>query len=272
MGGLPSQRRYAASGHTLAYHGSLRKREARLYIAKCWRDFTGMPSIPSDRHYYMLPGPMGHAGVLYEGSELRQLEAEGLFKASQVRCVERLCGVHDENVRAVKAHYPKDARPTMLLGDIVEQLGLALADGDLRASIVSLDTINEAVPGIDLLRRTFNFLNHIDGPTMVTWNVISARRFPRAGRYPWDVNDCDKPGLKVLSYLGRALIEHPGFLDAYRHGWDQYPEGLTTFKACRYDGSSRNGNTLMTTYVFVRRKKACVDFCRCPVLCVRRGS
>jgi len=54
--------------------------------------------------------------------------------------------------------------------------------------------------------------------------------------------------------------------DAYRHGWDMFPEHGHQHVAYRYE-NRKNKATQMTTYVFVRRRAACNDECGCGDEC-----
>ena len=256
--------RYVARGHSLAYHASSKKLDARRFIAECWRAVAGQSSIPQDRQYWTLCGRMAPNGILQEGSELCQLEALGLFQPSQFVGVERMARWQTENQQAVRQRYAPSGQPVLLSGDIIDALQTYQVAGKLAASIINLDTPNEACPSnVPLLWRTLNFLNHVDGPTMVVWNAISWRQFPRTGRYPWDAQDESAHGGRVLGYVRDTLCKDMRFAEAYRHGWDMFPEGAKAYRAARYDGTSTRSQTEMTMYVFVRRRRACKDGCKC---------
>lgn len=249
---------YQPRGHEKAYFSDDKKQEARHFITRCWQDFSGRLEIPGQ--YWTLCGPMTRQGALQEGSELRQLEQDGLFQPVQFIGVEQREEVHRANEQAVAAAYPRNAHPALHHGDIIDVLHQYHRRKKLAASIVHLDSINELRAATTLLWRTLNILNHIDGPTMVVWNVISGRRVPKHISYPWDRRDQDTLKGRIVGYVGEYLMGEPVFRDVYRHGWDMFPDAMQTFTSCRYEGSRA---TQMTMYVFVRRRKACKDNCQC---------
>ena len=255
--------KYRATGDTRAYSACPKKRKARQFVVDCWRAFSGSPSIPPGRQYLTLCGPMTASdGRLASGCELRQLESVGFCKPEQVIAAEIQRATYEANRRAVERAYPKSARPTLICGDILDVMRAYQRDGRLAASVVYLDTISEAGNAVPLLRSTLNVLNHIDGPTLVAWNVISERLCPRMVAYPWDVHDTGMRAA-VADFIHDLLTKDELFREFYRHGWDMFPEGDSeggAFGGARYEPSTA---TQMTTYVFVRRRKACGDDCGC---------
>jgi len=204
---------------------------------------------------------MAESGVFHEGSELSQLIAEGLLQPAQFVGVERNQAGHEANLRAARLQ-PSSEQPIFYQGDIIDALHAAHYSGKLAADVVNLDTTSEAQTAVPLLARALNILNHIDGPTMVAWNVITGRFWPRHRGHPWDATDHDTRG-HAAGYLRDLLLQNSLFRESYRHGWDMFPEGAPSFRACRYDGAHANSKTQMTMYVFVRRRRACGEDCGC---------
>jgi len=243
-------RAYQPRGHSRAYVDET-KQQARSFIVSCWRGFSGQSSIPGQ--YVTLCGPLADHGVLREDAELRQLEAEGLYKPSQFVGVNYDDDLQVANSRAVAAHYAPSDRPLLLTGDIIDVLHDLHSQRRLDASIIYLDTTSLLHAAAPLLWQTLNILNCFSGPRLVAWNMISGRHVPQNVVYPWDRQDGDTLSGRIAGYTGEHLRSLPGFNEAYRHGWE-------LFRSCRYESPK----TQMTTYVFARNRKACADACRCP--------
>lgn len=234
------------------YEGDPNKKEAQQLIVDCWNAFSGRSSIPKDSQYWTLCGPLSHNGSLRQGSELR-LEKKGLFAPKQFIGCEMLKAVHAANLRVVSDSYDSLNRPILEEGNIIDTLQRYQNEGNLRASLVNLDTISELVAATWLLWKTLNILNQIDGPTMVIWNFITGRGIPKRIATPWDENDSDHRG-RPTAFVRDHLLTNTAFREAFRHGWGLLP----SIPAMRY-----GFKTQMSTYVFVRTRKACGDFCKC---------
>jgi len=200
-------------------------------------------------------------GSLDPRNELYQLSNEGLFSLDQFIGVDVDSTALEANVSAMRLTFAdQGSRPRLHHGDIVDVLWDYEHRGELRASVVNLDTISEGPNSIGLLRSTLNVLNHIDSPTMVVWNVISARLAPRNVVYGWDHLDGRRSTSNVKDLIKERLMSDSLFYQFYQHGWDMFPEDSVDFNGLRYESSKA---TQMSTFVFVRRLKSCKEGCAC---------
>lgn len=214
-----------------------RKREAReVTIIEVYRSIFDREALPLDRQYWTLCGQMVDAGTgLFQPfCELRHVVTQGLVSPHQFVGVELNAEIHALNKSVGERTYSKGAGPTFINGEITRVLDENLGRGTLYAEVVNLDLICEPKEGVKILSRTMDILNHIDGPTMLVWNVILSRTWPLKRTHTW-------------SEVAEALNEDSLFRSARPHGWSQFEEKVFPY------GGTGNSSTTMGTVVFIRR-------------------
>lgn len=244
---------YDPTGHKRPYYAYPQKQLAGLYIRSCWQAVSGAAAVPAGREYWTLCGPMSCDGVLQSGSELERHCAAEFLHPSQFVGVEYKTEIQEENWRAVQKVYPRGG-PRLYSGDVRDVIATQQALGQFAPAIIHLDTNLEPAAAFSLLRSTLNAANHVDGPVMIVWALLTARRYPRNVKYGWH-------------YISARLSDDAVFAEYYAHGWDMFPAGAGNFVSLQYESTTASQ---MTLYTFVRRGAACYaqsgsEECQCSV-------
>lgn len=188
-------------------------------VIDSYRNLTGRHTIPLDRQYWTLCGPMTDKyGSLHRGShtacELLHILDAGLVTPAQVVAVEERKAIAEANQKAIQATFPING-PKIHSGHLVNIMMRYSAAGLLKPALVNVDTTSYPPAGADLLTNVLDVLDPVPGPIMVVWNVI--QRSNRRARRP--LNASPEQVLDALYAI--PLFEH------LEPQWERSPTAFT---------------------------------------------
>ena len=215
--------------HTKLYSSCDRKHLAREEtVIQAYRKLTGLESLPEDQEYWTLCGPLvDRSGAFSETSDLGHVLSSGLLRrASRAHGVERDPETYERNVQAVAQSFPKNNRPHIHQGELLEVLQEASVSNCLHPGLVNLDTLHEPPRAVRLLAEVLNILNYLPGRKMVVLNTIVEQK--ARGR---------KSGRNEIE---AEILNNPFCLESVYH-WNTFQEGYY------YGGTGRKSRTTMLT-------------------------
>lgn len=227
--------------HTKLYSSCDRKRLAREEtVIQAYQQLMGLESLPDDQEYWTLCGPLwGPSEGFDETSDLGHILGSGLLRrASRAHGVERDQETYERNIKVVAQSFPRNNRPHLHQGDLLEVLQEASVSNCLHPGLVNLDTLHEPPRAVRLLAEVLNVLNYLPGRKLVVLNAIVEQK--ARGR---------KSGRNELE---AEILKNPFCLECLK-SWNVFQEGYY------YGGTGRKSRTTMLTtwYRYPYEEAAC---------------